>query len=178
MSEPKHLPKMVYVTYIASTPEKVWAALTSAEFTRQYFMGRGVEIEPKVGGSFALRMPDGRLDIKGSVLEWDPPRRLAVSWGLAFEEFRELPASIVSYDIEPMGGTVKLTMTEAHQWEVPDAILAGGRHGWPLILSNLKSVLETGKPITVAVKMEPPREMIDAIRQALATKPWRNAPGR
>jgi len=72
-----------------------------------------------------------------------------------------------------MGESVKLTMTEAHQWAVPDAILAGGRQGWPLILSGLKSVIETGKPITVSVKMGPPPEMLDAIKDAVAKKPWR-----
>jgi uncharacterized protein YndB with AHSA1/START domain len=81
MSEPKFVPKTVYVTYIASTPEKVWAALTSAEFTKQYFFGRSVEIEHKVGGDFTMRMPDGRFDIKGRVVEWDQPRRLTVTWG-------------------------------------------------------------------------------------------------
>ena len=81
----------------------------------------------------------------------------------------------MTYDIEPMGESVKLTMTEAHQWLVPDAILAGGRQGWPLILSGLKSVIETGKPITVSVKMGPPKEMLDAIKEAVAKKPWRAA---
>jgi uncharacterized protein YndB with AHSA1/START domain len=175
MNEPKFVPKTVYVTYIAGTPEKVWAALTSAEFTTQYFFGRSVEIEHKVGGDFNMRMPDGRLDIKGRVVEWDPPRRLTMTGGVDFEEFRELPESLVTYDIEPMGGSVKLTMTEAHQWDVPDAILAGGRQGWPLILSSLKSVLETGKPIEISVKMGPPKEMLEAIRQACVTKPWRDA---
>jgi uncharacterized protein YndB with AHSA1/START domain len=168
-------PKFVYVTYIASTPEKVWAALTGSEFTTKYFFGRSVEIEGKVGGSFAMRMPDGRFDIKGRVIAWDPPRRLQVTWAVDFEEFRELPESLVTYEIEPLGGSVKVTMTESHQWDVPDAILAGGRQGWPLILSSLKSVLETGKPIAVAVPMGPPKEMIDAIQQAIATKPWRDA---
>jgi uncharacterized protein YndB with AHSA1/START domain len=175
MSEPKFLPKTVYVIYIASTPEKVWDALTSTQFTRQYFFGRTVEIEPKLGGNFALRMPDGRLDIKGRVLEWDPPRRLSVTWAVDFEEFRELPESLVTYEIEPMGESVKLTMTESFQWEVPDAILAGGRQGWPFILSSLKSVLETGKPIAVSVKMGPPREMMEAIKKVVAEKPWRRA---
>jgi uncharacterized protein YndB with AHSA1/START domain len=173
MSEPRFVPKTVYVIYIASTPEKVWEALTSAEFTRQYFSGRSVEIEPKVGGSFVMRMPDRRFDVKGRVVEWDPPRRLSATWAVDFEEFRELPESLVTYDIEPMGESVKLTMTEAFQWEVPDAILAGGRQGWPFILSSLKSVLETGKPIAISVKMGPPKEMLEAIREALAKKPWR-----
>ena len=61
-------PKTVYVTYIASTPEKVWDALTQPEFTKQYFFGRTIEIEPKKGGAFILRMPDGRVDVKGHVV--------------------------------------------------------------------------------------------------------------
>ena len=69
----------------------------------------------------------------------------------------------MTYDIEPMGGSVKLTMTEAHQWEVPDAILAGGRQGWPFILSSLKSVLETGQPLVV--KMGPPARMLAALKE-------------
>jgi uncharacterized protein YndB with AHSA1/START domain len=66
MSEPKFVPKTVHVIYIASTPEKMWEALTSAAFTKQYFSGRSVEIEPKVGGSFVMRMPDGRFAIRGA----------------------------------------------------------------------------------------------------------------
>ena len=127
----------------------------------------------RVGGNFVLRMPDGRLDIKGRVTVWDPPRRLSVTWAVDFEEFRELPESLVTYDIEPMGESVKLTMTEAFQWDVPDAILAGGRQGWPFILSSLKSVLETGRPIVISVKMGPPKEMLEAIKEAVAKKPWR-----
>src|SRR5262245_62069781 len=168
-------PKFVYVTYIASTPEKVWAALTSSEFTTKYFFGRSVEIEGKVGGRFAMRMPDGRFDIKGRVVAWDPPRRLSVTWAVDFEEFRELPESLVTYEIEPMGESVKLTMTEAFQWDIPDAILAGGRQGWPFILSSLKSVLETGRAIAINVKMGPPKEMLEAIKEAVAKKPWRAA---
>jgi uncharacterized protein YndB with AHSA1/START domain len=61
MSEPKFVPKTVHVIYIASTPEKVWEALTGAAFTKQYFSGRSVEIEPKVRGSFVMRMPEGRF---------------------------------------------------------------------------------------------------------------------
>jgi hypothetical protein len=95
--------------------------------------------------------------------------------GPAAPAVRELPESLVTYDIEPMGGSVKLTMTEAHQWDVPDAILAGGRQGWPLILSSLKSLLETGKPIEVGVKMGPPKEMLEAVKEACAKKPWRDA---
>jgi uncharacterized protein YndB with AHSA1/START domain len=176
MSEPTFVPNTVYVTYIASTPEKVWDALTSAEFTRQYFFGSSVEIEQRVGGRFVLRMPDGSIHVAGKVIECNPPRRLSVTWGVTgMEEFRELPECLVTYEIEPMGGSVKLTMTEAHQWAIPDAILAGGRQGWPFILSSLKSVLETGRPIEISVKMGPPKEMLEAVKEAVAKKPWLNA---
>ena len=75
----KFKPKTVYVTYIAATPEKVWQALTSAEFTRKYFWERSVEIEAKRGGRFALILPDGRVNVKGKVIEYDPPRKLVVT---------------------------------------------------------------------------------------------------
>ena len=172
MSEPKFVPNTVYVTYIASTPEKVWEALTGAEFTRQYFFGHSIEVEAEVGGRFILRAPDGSVHMSGRVIEYDPPRRLATTWRVeGMEAFRELPKSLVTYEIEPMGGSVKLTMTEAHQWDIPDAILAGGRQGWPFILSSLKSILETGKPIEVGVKMGPPPEMMAAIKEAVTRNP-------
>jgi len=162
--EPKFVPKTVYVIYITSTPEKVWDALTSAEFTRQYFFGRTIEIEPNKDGSFVLRMPDGRVDVKGRVAEWKPPRRLSVTWTVDWNaQMRELPECLVTYDLEQTGEAVRLTMTEAHQWDVPDDLLAGGRTGWPAILSSLKSVLETGKPLSI--KMEPPKEMIAALER-------------
>ena len=66
--------------------------------------------------------------------------------------------------------TRRLTMTEAHSWDVPEAILSGGRAGWPAILSGLKSLLETGRPLSIA--MQPPPGMLEAVRQAVAEKPW------
>ena len=73
-------PKTVYVTYIASTPEKVLQALTDPAFTRQYFAGFAVDVEPKTGGRFRLLYPDGRTHISGEVLEWSPPRRFVCTW--------------------------------------------------------------------------------------------------
>src|SRR5882757_7552393 len=133
-------PKFVYVIYIASTPEKVWEALTSPDFTKQYFFGRTIEIETQAGGSFILRMPDGRVDVKGNVVEWSPPLRLSVTWTVDWmPEMRDLPECLVTYDIAQAGESVRLTMTEAHQWDVPEGLLAGGRAGWPAILSSFKS---------------------------------------
>jgi uncharacterized protein YndB with AHSA1/START domain len=67
-------PTTVYTIYIASTPEKVWQALTSAEFSQKYFFGNSVAIEQRVGGAFIVRTPDGSLHISGEVFECDPPR--------------------------------------------------------------------------------------------------------
>jgi uncharacterized protein YndB with AHSA1/START domain len=160
----KFKPKTVYVTYIASTPEKVWQALTSSEFTRKYFWERSIEIEPKRGGNFALLLPDGRVNVKGKVVEYDPPKKLVVTWHVEWpDEFRKLPECLVSYEIAQAGEAVRLTMTESHSWDVPEAILSGGRMGWPAILSNLKSLLENGK--VAAITMEPPNEMIAAIKR-------------
>jgi uncharacterized protein YndB with AHSA1/START domain len=149
----------------------VWQALTDRELSRQYFHGSLLEIEPRVGGDFAVRFPDGRVNVKGKVVEWSPPRRRATTWTIEWmPELRELPECLVSYDIEQAGESVKLTLTESYSWEVPEALLSGGRTGWPAILSSLKSVLETGKPLVI--KMEPPKEMMEAVKQVLATKPW------
>jgi uncharacterized protein YndB with AHSA1/START domain len=157
-------PKTVYTTYIASTPQKVWDALTQPEHTKQFFFGRTIEIEPKAGGIFILRMPDGRVDVRGEVVTWEPPNALAVTWTVDWiPAMRDLPECLVSYEIAQAGDAVRLTMTEAHQWDVPDDLLSGGRMGWPVILSSLKSVLETGKALVV--KMEPPKEMIAALER-------------
>ena len=75
-------PAIVYTIYIASTPEKMWEALTTAEFSRQYFFGFAVEMEIRVGGSFIVRAPDGSTHIDGEVLACDPPSRLSVTWNV------------------------------------------------------------------------------------------------
>ena len=156
-------PSLVYTIYIASTPAKVWQALTSAEFSRQYFFGNSVEIEQKVGGAFFVRTPDGALHISGEVIECEPERKLTVTFNVNWPALIEkLGQTLVTYQIEQAGDAVRLTLTQAQERELGDDILEGGRQGWPAILSTLKSVLETGKPL--AVKMAPPQRMLDALR--------------
>lgn len=168
----KFKPKTVYVTYIASTPEKAWQALTDPTFTRQYFFGFAVDIEPKVGGAFRLLTPDGRVHVRGEIAEWIPPNRFVATWLVeGMKGYGELPECLVSYEIEPSGEAVRLTMTESHSWDVPDAILKGGQSGWPKIMSSLKSVLETGKPVVMKVE-GPPAEMVEAVQKALIERPW------
>ena len=148
----------VYVIYIATTPEKVWTALTSSAFTTQYFFGRTVESDWKVGSPWKLYVPDGRVDVDGVVRESDPPRRLVVSWNVGWLP-EKLPEAVVSYDIEPVGAdVVRLTMTEAHPTPIPAYLLEGGRKGWPIILSGLKSILETGKPLNIPTPQPPKKD--------------------
>ena len=168
---PEFKPKTVYVTYIAATPEKVWQALTDPALPVSTSRGFNVDVEPRTGGAFFLRYPDGRVHISGKVVDWSPPRRFACTWLVeGVENFGELPECLVTYEIEPAGGSVRLTMTESHSWDVPPAVLAGGQSGWPAILSGLKSVLETGKPLSI--DMKPPEGFMDAVRQVIAEKPW------
>ena len=157
-------PTTVYTIYIAATPEQVWQALTSAEFSRQYFFGNSVEVELKVGGAFIVRAPDGSLHISGEVFECDPPRKLTVTFNVNWPALIEtLGPTLVAYEIEPAGNAVKLTMTESHDRPIDDDILSGGRQGWPAILSSLKSLLETGEALQV--QMAPPQRMLDALKR-------------
>jgi uncharacterized protein YndB with AHSA1/START domain len=156
-------PMTVYTIYIASTPEKVWEALTSAEFSRKYFSGLAVEAELKVGGAFVVRAPDGSVHIDGEVIECIAPRKLTVTWDVNWPNLVEkLGLTLVTYDIEPAGDAVRLTMTESHDRPLSDDILSCGRAGWPAILSSLKSLLETGSPL--AIKMQPPQRMLTALK--------------
>lgn len=159
----KFKPAIVYTIYIASTPEKVWQALTSAESSRQYFFGNSVEIDLRVGGAYIVRTPDGALHISGEVIECDPPRKLTVTFNVNWPELVEkLGPTLVTYEIEQAGEAVRLTLSQSQDRELSDDILSGGRQGWPAILSSLKSVLETGKPLSV--HMAPPQRMLDALK--------------
>jgi uncharacterized protein YndB with AHSA1/START domain len=159
----KFKPMTVYTIYIASTREKVWEALTSAEFSRKYFFGNAMEIEQRVGGAYIVRTPDGAPHISGEVVECDPPKKLTVTFNVNWPELIEkLGPTLVTYEIEQAGEAVRLTMSEAHDRPLSDDILSGGRQGWPAILSSLKSLLETGAPLTV--KMGPPERMLAALK--------------
>jgi uncharacterized protein YndB with AHSA1/START domain len=154
----------VYTIYIASTPEKVWQALTSAEFSKKYFFGNAVEVEQRVGGAFIVRTPDGKLHISGEVFECELPKKLTVTFNVDWPALIEtLGQTLVTYEIEPAGHAVKLTMSEQHDRPIDDDILSGGRQGWPAILSGLKSLLETGERLIV--QMGPPQKMLEALKR-------------
>ena len=164
MNIDKFKPATVYTIYIASTPERVWEALTSAEFSRKYFFGNAVEVDLRVGGAYIVRTPDGALHISGEVMECDPPRKLTVTFNVNWPELIDkLGPTLVTYEIEPAGDAVRLTMTESHDRPLDDDILSGGRTGWPAILSSLKSLLETGEALVI--KMAPPQRMLAALKK-------------
>ncbi|ANW05291.1 ATPase [Bradyrhizobium icense] len=157
-------PAIVYTIYIASTPEKVWEALTQAEFSRQYFSGHAVEVDLRVGGAFIMRTPDGALHISGEVIECEPLKRLTVTFNVNWPALLEkLGPTLVTYEIEQVGDAVKLTMLQSHDREISDDILSGGRTGWPAILSSLKSLLETGNALEI--QMQPPERMLAALKE-------------
>ena len=141
-------PEFIYVTYIETTPEKLWEALTSSAFTKRYWFDTEVRSDWKVGSPFALVM-GGKTTDTGAILEADRPRRLSYSFKhQLFEEMRHEPATRVVFTIEPHGGIVKLTVT--HEGFIEGSKLLGSvSKGWPAILSGLKSLLETGRVFAI-----------------------------
>ena len=146
-------PEFVYVTYIETTPEKLWEALTDSEFTKRYWFNTEVKSDWKLGSPFALVMNGTTTDV-GEILEADRPRRLAYSFKHQLdEELRKEPPTKVTFTIEPHGGLTKLTVT--HEGFVKGSkLLDGISKGWPAILSGLKTLLETGKVFAI-----PPRAL-------------------
>jgi uncharacterized protein YndB with AHSA1/START domain len=142
-------PEFVYVTYIETTPEQLWEALTSSEFSKRYWFGTEVRSDWNVGSSFAL-VTDGKTSDTGKILEADRPRRLSYTFKHElFEEMRNEPATKVVFTLEPYGNIVKLTVT--HEGFMEGSKLLGAvSNGWPAILSGLKSLLETGKVLAVS----------------------------
>ncbi|HVY88255.1 MAG TPA: SRPBCC family protein [Hyphomonadaceae bacterium] len=139
--------KFVYVTYIRTTPERLWQALIDPKFTRQYWAGTHQVSDWKVGADWKIMIPDGRVGDSGKVLEFDPPRRLKVSWRNEFKpELKAEGHSFCTYDLEPAGSAVKLTVTHEHPAENSKTIEAVSG-GWPHLLASLKSLLETGESL-------------------------------
>ena len=145
-------PKFVYVTYIRSTPEKLWAALTDSRIIAKYWFGITAECEWKPGSSWALKFADGRIADTGEILEADPPRRLVIRWRNEFkpelkaEGYSRCTMQIEMADDYPdFGGkAVKLTIHHEIEGEGGAKFIEAVSGGWPKILSNLKSLLETG----------------------------------
>jgi uncharacterized protein YndB with AHSA1/START domain/DNA-binding transcriptional ArsR family regulator len=141
-------PTFVYVTYIASTPERVWQALTDADLTAAYW-GHSNVSDWHVGSAWEHQRTDGTriADVTGTVVESVPPTRLVTTWAAPADGGPADP-SRVSFDIEPYGGIVRLTVT--HEDLAGEADRQAAAAGWPAVLSNLKSLIETGHPLPEA----------------------------
>jgi uncharacterized protein YndB with AHSA1/START domain len=139
----------VYVTYIQTTPEKLWEALTSSAFTTQYWSGTRLESDWNVGSAVTLIDPDGQTSDSGRVLVADRPRTLAYSWHVEFHpELKAEGASRVTFELEPVEDAVKLTVTH-DQFPDHSKVRVGVSSGWPVIAASLKSLLETGKALAM-----------------------------
>jgi uncharacterized protein YndB with AHSA1/START domain len=135
----------IYVTYIRTTPEKLWSALTDPEFIKQYWFGMSCESDFKKGSPWRLVFNDGRVADTGEILESDPPRRLVIKWRNEWKpELKEEGYSKCVMELEPASSAVKLTIT--HTIDKTGAqFIEAVSGGWPKVISNLKSLLESGR---------------------------------
>jgi len=145
MTEPA-LATQVYSIYIKTTPEKLWEAITTPQFTQQYFYGARITVVPDHYESLG---PDGSDLTTGEVLEFDPPHRFVQSWRSVWDpEQAEEPASRVTWAIEPQDGDYCLLTVTHDELGASPKTAASVSGGWLLIISGLKTLLETGTPLT------------------------------
>ena len=134
----------VYVTYIRTTPEQLWSALTDEEFMKQYWFGMHCESQWTTGSSWKMVRADGSICDSGEIIESEPPRHLVIRWTHQDNpELKDEGESRCTMELEPSGTAVKLSITHSIERE-PSKLIGAVSGGWPMILSNLKSLLETG----------------------------------
>jgi len=140
----------VYVTFIRTTPEQLWSALTDPVLVKKYWLGVHQETDWKVGSPWRLVFEDGRVADTGEIVELDPLKRIVINWRNEFRpELKEEGVARCTIELEPLDGAVKLTI--AHVMDRPNSkFIEAVSGGWPKILSNLKSLLETGVIVLTA----------------------------
>jgi uncharacterized protein YndB with AHSA1/START domain len=138
----------VYVTYIRTTADKLWSALTDdTEFMKQYWFGMHCDSQWTPGSAWQLVSPDGQVLDAGEIVEADPPRRLVIRWRHQHKAELETEGdSLCTIELEPDATAVKLSITHTIERE-PSKLIAAVSGGWPKIVSNLKSLLETGSAV-------------------------------
>ena len=137
----------VYTTYIRPTPEKLWSALTDPEQMKEYWLGMHLKTDWTPGAEWQMLFPDGRVADSGEILELDPPKRIVLRWRNEFRpELKAEGFALCTMELKAVGAAVKLTIT--HTMERADSqFIQAVSGGWPKILSNLKSLLETGQVV-------------------------------
>jgi uncharacterized protein YndB with AHSA1/START domain len=144
--------RFVYVIHIATTPEKLWAALTQPEFTKRYWCETWQESGWKPGASWKAMIPDGRIADAGEIKVYDKPKKLVLTWENQFiPEMKAEGHSTLTYELEQMPSSVKLTLT--HEIALAKSKLIDAvSQGWPSLMSSLKTMLETGEPLSETTK--------------------------
>lgn len=142
--------KFVYVTYIGATPEKVWEALTEGDISEQYFFGTRIESNWEEGSSVTYSR-EGKVTDEGSVLKYDPVHELSFTWTHTDDDTPRESPTVVTFKLQHMDSTVKLTLIHDNMVKTDfvekEGTFEGVNNGWPAILSNLKTFLETGKTL-------------------------------
>jgi uncharacterized protein YndB with AHSA1/START domain len=153
-------PEFVYVTYIETSAEKLWQALTDGDFTERYWFGHRVASDWGIGSPYKFAK-QGNNTIEGKVLAFEPHKRLAYTWDPRAPNAHGERTSRVTFDLEPRGNVVKLTVTH-------DNLDEGGKTfrdisgGWPMVIASLKSLLETGRPLSADMSCDAAQEKSDA----------------
>lgn len=137
----------VYVTFIRAKVEAVWSAFIKPDYVKKFWFDIDVETDWQVGSPWCIKFPDGRTADTGEILEFDPPRRLAIKWlNEWMPEMKAEGYALCVIEMEAVGDATKLTVT--HSIDVENSKLIGAvSGGWPKILSNLKSLIETGEVV-------------------------------
>ncbi|MGO0061291.1 SRPBCC family protein [Brevibacillus fluminis] len=140
----------VYATYIATTPETLWEALTTSSYTEAYFFGTSIESDWQIGSTVAYSR-NGEVTDHGIILACEPHRLLSFTWNHVADRSERTEPSRVTFTLKQMDAVVKLTLVHEnlHPHDIVDRedTFEGLNNGWPAILSNLKSLLETGKTL-------------------------------
>jgi uncharacterized protein YndB with AHSA1/START domain len=147
MVEAQNLTVQVYQVFIKATPEQIWEAITKPEFTTKYFHGARIEVTPERRRTFS---PDGSDDWgEGAVTEFDPPRKLVHEWRSAYNpELAAEEPSRVTWEIDPQEGELSLLTVVHDRLEgAPKTAASVAGPGWMMVLSGLKTLLETGEPL-------------------------------
>ena len=150
-------PKFVYVIHIASTPEKVWQALTDPNITEKYWFGFRVAANGKPGERMTAKDPKGKLVHDDPIIESDPPRRLSYAWAPLYKDLQEERPSRVTFELTPLKEE-QTRLTIIHdEFDDGSKIFGLISKGWPAVLSSLKSFVETGRGLQPSFEEEAAR---------------------
>jgi len=158
-------PKFVYVTYIAAAPEKVWEALTKPGISEKYWFGYRVAADGKPGDLMTATSPAGKLSHRDPIIESDPPRRLVYGWKPLEKDKPDERPSRVTFELKSFKGQTRLTVIH-DEFDEGSKIFEMISKGWPVVLSSLKSFLETGHALEPSWSEEDRKRVADAEARA------------